>query len=68
MEMYPEIAKTALMDLSLACSIGKSYGFAGAGVASKVIRAEIESQNAVRMHSVRPDALFRAKRSFTMYA
>jgi hypothetical protein len=66
--MYPEIAKTGLMDLSLACSIGESYGFAGAGVASQVVQAKIQSQNAVRMHSAQLDVLFRAKRSLTMYA
>ena len=49
--MSPEIAKTGLTDIPLACSIGESYGLAGSGVASEVIQATIQSQNAVRMHS-----------------
>jgi hypothetical protein len=58
-QMCPEMAKDGLMDISLACSIEESYGFAGFGVAWEVIRAKIQSRNAVRMHSARLDALFR---------
>lgn len=54
--MGPGIAKTGLMDISLACSIGESYGFADSGVASELVRAEIRSRNAVRMRGARLDA------------
>jgi hypothetical protein len=36
----PETAKTSLIDISLACSIVKSYSFAGFGVVQEVFRAE----------------------------
>ena len=35
-----KVVKTTLIDLSLACSIGKSYGFARFGVVQEVFRAE----------------------------
>ena len=37
----PETAKTGLIDISLACSIGKLYDFVVYGIAQEVIRAKI---------------------------
>jgi hypothetical protein len=55
----PEIAKICLIDLSLACAIGKLYGFVGLGVVQEVFSGRIRPENAVRMHSEQLDALFR---------
>ncbi len=44
--MPPEIAKTGLIDISLACSIGKSYGFYGFRVVAEVFQAKIRFQYA----------------------
>ena len=56
--MYPEVAKTSLIDPSLACSIAKLYGFAGLEVVPKVFSRGIRPENAVWMRSGL-DALFR---------
>ena len=44
-----EIVRTGLIDISLACSIEKSYGFAGLGVVPQVFGPESDLQNAVRL-------------------
>jgi len=48
-------------ELSLACSIGKQYGFPDFGVVQEVFSGRIRRENGVRMHGVQLDALFRLK-------
>jgi len=52
-----------LIDLSFACSIGKSQGFAGFGDCAGVLSGRIRPENAVRMHSAQLDALLRLLKS-----
>jgi len=59
--LSPGIAKTGLIHLSLAYSIGKSYGLAAFGVVPEVFSGRIGTGNAVRTHSTQLDALFRVK-------
>jgi hypothetical protein len=49
-----------LIDISLECSIGKSYGFEN--LCSGSVSGGIRLQNAVQMHSARLDALSRSIR------
>ena len=63
-EVCPNTAKTSLLDVSLAYSIGKSYGFGGFTSAAEVFQAKIRSQHSVYMHSAEVDALFRVKATF----
>jgi hypothetical protein len=56
--VFPENAKTGLIDISLECSIGKFYHFTSFGGAGEVFRAKIRSRHAVWMHSAEVDALF----------
>jgi len=58
-EGCPEIAKTSPIGISLACLIGKLYGFAGFEVVPEVVSDRSQPQNAVRMHSAPLDALLR---------
>jgi len=58
-EVCPEIAKTSLIDLPLACALGKSYSFAGFGVVPEVFSGRMQPDNAVRTHSTQLDTLFR---------
>jgi hypothetical protein len=58
-EGRPEIAKTSPIGISLACLIGKLYGFAGFEVVPEVVSDRSQPQNAVRMHSAPLDALLR---------
>lgn len=60
-KVCPEIAKTSLIDLSLACSIGKSYGFEGFDVVREVFSSRTRPENAVPVHSAQFDASFRFK-------
>lgn len=57
----PENAKPGLIDMLLECSIWKSYGFTGFGIAPKIFQGIIQPQNVVRMYGVQLDALFRMK-------
>jgi hypothetical protein len=50
MEMCPEIAKISLIDISLACSIGKSYGSQAMGLFQEFFRAETDPK--VRFESI----------------
>jgi hypothetical protein len=63
MVVWPENAKTNLIDVSLAYTIGKSYGFGGFRSAAEVFQAKIRYQHAVWMPSGQIDALFR----FTLF-
>jgi len=58
-QVCPKIAKTSLINISLECSIGKSYGFTGFGVVPKVFQGIIQPQNEVRIYGVQLDAIFR---------
>jgi hypothetical protein len=58
MIVCPKTAKTSLIDVSLAYSIGKLYGFWRFRVAAEVFQAKIQSQHAVWMYSAEVDALF----------
>ncbi len=53
-----EIAKTSLIDVSTAYSIGKLYCLGGFRSAAEVFQAKIRSQHAVWMPSGEVDALF----------
>ena len=54
-----KIAKIGLIDVSLAYSLGKSYGFGGFRSEAEVFQAKIRPQHAVWMPSAEVDALFR---------
>jgi hypothetical protein len=44
MVVCPEFAKTSPTEIPLACSIGKSYGFAGFGVVPEVFVADSDQK------------------------
>jgi hypothetical protein len=54
-----EFAETSLIDLSLACWIGKFYSCAGVGVVQEVFSGKIRPENTVRMLGAELDALSR---------
>ncbi len=60
-EVCTETAKTSLIDVSVAYSIGKLYGFGAFRSAAEVFQAKIRFQHAVWMPSEEVDALFRFK-------